>query len=466
MSCASRVSSPACHPRRLAAASTTRTRTKANQSAERRGNIGRVISDISRRLRCAATSDASRFPTTGIDASFDETFCIMDMGCEHTLRRLSGTESDVTALDELLKTAQFETNGEEWRDLLRRTIGADGSTETTTGPCTKHSIRATGVFDERDVLVGVCTSINYGAFGHLGNLVVSEKYRGRGVASMLVNDALFEFRDEKVRPWTFPKSRHTVCLCKTDTFLSQSKCKVAWLDASDMGLRMYENIGFEKRSLITQWSKEIKGGDAGEGKGNVRTVNTASTTDPATTLGGIAADQTTREEFAALNAMDTAVFGADRKTLLKAWFDTSPNEFCVVDKDTGYALAHTRGEVVYLGPWGFVDAGGGKRNATEREKFVADAIRKVEDDASRKGGVKKLVAYVPSPLGIQNGMTYPTFTASEGMDIALEKAGFTPGEITTRMAMCLEVLDGDVERQLREPGAPNETLAVASLDLG
>ena len=233
-----------------------------------------------------------------------------------------------------------------------------------------------------------------------------------------------------------------------------------------MGLRMYENIGFEKRSLITQWSKEIKGGDAGEGKGNVRTVNTASTTDPATTLGGIAADQTTREEFAALNAMDTAVFGADRKTLLKAWFDTSPNEFCVVDKDTGYALAHTRGDVVYLGPWGVVDAGGGKRNATEREKFVADAIRKVEDDASRKGGVKKLVAYVPSPLGIQNGMTYPTFTASEGMDIALEKAGFTPGEITTRMAMCLEVLDGDVERQLREPGAPNETLAVASLDLG
>lgn len=434
--------SAACFSRHVAGFSTRCTEAQANRRAYARREISPAI--FRRSVRCAADGGSSS-PTPQIEANFDETFCIVDRGCEHVLRRLTPSQADVSSLDRLLRTVQFETNSEEWLALLKNNVDpADSSLNQT------HSIDATGVFDENETLVGVCTSVTYQScgrsFGHLGNIVVDETYRKKGVASMLLTNALFSLREKKV-------------------FIS-------WLDASAMGQPLYRKMGFEPRSEVVEYRKEIHSGVTG-------TDGVTDDVDPC-----VRDDPRYAEDLAFAKSLDTTVFGADRTALLDAWRTASPGfSFCHVgDKKTGYALAHTRGDAVYLGPWGLVD-GDDIRGVNENEivKFIDDAIGEVEEKALRTLGVRKLIAYVPVSIirgsaGVLAGTddtpavdtSAPAFHAARVMAEALERIGFVASEATTRMARVERNVPTEAQPELRlkEPGYPDRTLTVASLDLG
>ena len=96
--------------------------------------------------------------------SFDEEFCIMDMGCGHVMRQLTGSPEDVAALDDLLSQVSFDASREEWLALL------NSSSSSATGVC----LGATGVFNADDDLIGLASTVVYadGRFGWCGNIVV------------------------------------------------------------------------------------------------------------------------------------------------------------------------------------------------------------------------------------------------------------------------------------------------------
>jgi GNAT superfamily N-acetyltransferase len=259
--------------------------------------------------------------------SFDEPFCISERGCDNTLRRLTASDADVDQLDALLETVRFDANKEEWLTLLRL-----------------NSVVATGVFDARGALVGVATCSRYRAigdrrfsdgdgededdeatrpekavetFGWLGNVVVDASFRGRGVARALLRAALEDL----------------------------GAANAAWLDASDMGMPLYEKAGFEPRSRVVEWRATVsadffvgeedapKDGDAFFSRREEE-------------------DAGELNDFDALARLDASVFGADREQLLRAWLASAPKGACFLDESAGYALAHKRGNATYLGPWG------------------------------------------------------------------------------------------------------------------
>ena len=165
------------------------------------------------------------------ELSFDEPFCISERGCDNLLRRLTASDADVDQLDALLETVRFDANKDEWLTLLRL-----------------DDVFATGVFDDTGALIGVSTCVRYdeyrgpeaepgsnephSTFGWCGNVVVDARFRGRGVARTLLRAALEDVGADGA----------------------------AWLDASDMGISLYEKAGFEPRSRVARWTMDVPSG--------------------------------------------------------------------------------------------------------------------------------------------------------------------------------------------------------------
>jgi len=393
--------------------------------------------------------------------SFDEPFCISERGCDNTLRRLTASDADVDQLDALLETVRFDANKEEWLTLLRL-----------------DSVVATGVFDARGALVGVATCSRYRAigdrrfsdgdgegeddersdanekavetFGWLGNVVVDASFRGRGVARALLRAALEDL----------------------------GAANAAWLDASDMGMPLYEKAGFEPRSRVVEWRATVRAEeDAGEKND----------------FDAFGVDVSSADVFGALARLDASVFGADRAQLLRAWLASAPKGACFLDESAGYALAHKRGNATYLGPWGLAEdvvlasENLEKESARRRkaEAFVDAAVRRAVAAAARDARANgeadaRVVAYVPEPLAAERGADVGaaglpavdsssvknagTFSAGALMSDALARFGFERGDATTRMVRRDPACGGP--RAITEPGCPERALTVASLDLG
>jgi GNAT superfamily N-acetyltransferase len=167
--------------------------------------------------RCSVSWSSGDSP----ELSFDEPFCISERGCDNLLRRLTASDADVDQLDALLETVRFDANKDEWLTLLRL-----------------DDVFATGVFDDTGALIGVSTCVRYDeknvekTFGWCGNVVVDASLRGRGVARKLLRAALEDVGADGA----------------------------AWLDASDMGISLYEKAGFEPRSRVVRWTKDVPSG--------------------------------------------------------------------------------------------------------------------------------------------------------------------------------------------------------------
>jgi len=422
----------------------------SSPQARRRGACraprgARRLGTISARRRTSASNgtDECEASWSGGDTSAalssDETFCILDHGCEHLVRRLKPNTRDVDALEELLKTVGFDANKREWLNLLE-----------------SPAIFATGVFTARGRLIGIATASKYEdvgtsrnatttdasrngfgtsetetfernasqprahhPFGWCGNVVVDADYRGRGVAGALLRAALEDIGTNAT----------------------------AWLDASDMGKPLYEKAGFVARSRIVTWRRPAVPGEA-----------------PEANRSGL----DSRIGFEAAARTDAAVFGADRTGLLKIWYETEPPSVCSFDGEVGYAFAHRRGDVLYLGPWGLVEGIDPAGEAAAR--FVDAALRRAIRGAASEERVSALAAYVPEPLDEERtepsvSGTRASFPAGAAMALALERFGFERVSTAERMARFPNPeRGGDVPRI--EPGRPERALAVASLDLG
>lgn len=390
------------------------------------------------------------------ELSFDEPFCISERGCDNLLRRLTASDADVDQLDALLETVRFDANKDEWLTLLRL-----------------DDVFASGVFDDTGALIGVSTCVRYdeyrgpeaepgsnephSTFGWCGNVVVDASFRGRGVARTLLRAALEDVGADGA----------------------------AWLDASDMGISLYEKAGFEPRSRVARWTMDVPSDLPPDAR--VRPFDNAAFDDAA--FDDDANDETLRvvrtdEEngaFGAAARMDAEVFGADREAFLRAWVASAPPGASCMDERVGYALAHRRGNATYLGPWGLAPETRTRANARARNKeteaFVDAAVRRAvaaaaRDARARGEATALVVAYVPEPLaGHERGeglsrssVCQDAFAAGALMSEALARRGFARGDATTRMARRDPACGG--ARAIAEPGSPDRALTVASLDLG
>lgn len=382
------------------------------------------------------------------ELSFDEPFCISERGCDNLLRRLTASDADVDQLDALLETVRFDANKDEWLTLLRL-----------------DDVFATGVFDDTGALIGVSTCVRYdefrgpeaepgsnephSTFGWCGNVVVDASFRGRGVARTLLRAALEDVGGDGA----------------------------AWLDASDMGISLYEKAGFEPRSRVVRWTMDVPSGrataDARETPGDDADFTEKN-------LRVVRADEE-NGAFGAAARMDAEVFGADREAFLRAWVASAPPGASCMDERVGYALAHRRGNATYLGPWGLAPETRTRANARARNKeteaFVDAAVRRAvaaaaRDARARGEATALVVAYVPEPLaGRERGeglsrssVCQDAFAAGALMSEALARRGFARGDATTRMARRDPECGG--ARAIAEPGSPDRALTVASLDLG
>ena len=393
------------------------------------------------------------------ELSFDEPFCISERGCDNLLRRLTASDADVDQLDALLETVRFDANKDEWLTLLRL-----------------DDVFATGVFDDTGALIGVSTCVRYdefrgpeaepgsnephSTFGWCGNVVVDASFRGRGVARTLLRAALEDVGADGA----------------------------AWLDASDMGISLYEKAGFEPRSRVVRWTKDVPSGlpdgmsreTPGDAPARFGTAFDDDENDANENLRVVRADEE-NGAFGAAARMDAEVFGADREAFLRAWVASAPPGASCLDERVGYALAHRRGNATYLGPWGLAPETRTRANARARNKeteaFVDAAVRHAvaaaaRDARARGEATALVVAYVPEPLaGHERGeglsrssVCQDAFAAGAMMSEALARRGFARRDTTTRMARRDPACGG--ARAIAEPGSPDRALTVASLDLG
>lgn len=147
---------------------------------------------------------------------------------------------------------------------------------------------------------GFVTSIKYSGSGWIGNLIVPEKLRGKGVGTALMK--------------------------KTLAVLSDAGAETVWLTASRSGKPIYEALGFAAVDVVNRWVGEGLGGKA-----------------PA------------REPFsrAEILAIDQAGWGVRRDAIIDAVVERGR----VLATRGAFLVSQPCADGIQLGPWGGTDEG-------------------------------------------------------------------------------------------------------------
>ena len=182
------------------------------------------------------------------------------------------TLADMPGLMELKRAAGWNQTEKDWARYLR--LAPDGC----------FGIEAEGV------LAASATVMCYGAdLAWIGMVLTMPAFRGRGFARALLEACVRHAGDRAIR-----------------------------LDASDMGLPLYESLGFVGECPIERWRR----------------------------IPGPAPDQPAVDPLEIDVAYDASVFGTDRSTLL---FDLATEGGASVQG--GYAFARPGSNAAFLGPW-------------------------------------------------------------------------------------------------------------------
>lgn len=157
------------------------------------------------------------------------------------------------------------------------------------------------VFREDGLPAGFVTSVKYDRSGWIGNLIVREGLRGRGIGAALMKKAL--------------------------AALAEAGTETVWLTASQDGKPMYERLGFAEMDTVFRWSGSGSGGDAPEEK----TV-----------------------DYEDVMILDRAGWGDVRDLLIRAVGERGR----LLGGRDGFLFRQACGEAVQLGPWGGIHAEG------------------------------------------------------------------------------------------------------------
>lgn len=170
------------------------------------------------------------------------------------------------------------------------------------------STSARGCFcavEESGAAIGFVTSIRHTRSGWIGNLIVAERYRGRGVGNMLFQRALQE-------------------LCAMGA-------RTVWLTASAMGKKLYERQGFRRIDSIQRWCSSPP---------RTRLIRPGSR------------ERSERTSRAARTSLDCLGWGDRRSALLKATVERGE----VMELNRGFVAIQPVGDGILLGPFAARDA--------------------------------------------------------------------------------------------------------------
>ena len=154
---------------------------------------------------------------------------------------------------------------------------------------------------EKGVTVGYVTAIRHGFSGWVGNLIVRPGFRGKGVGSILMGQAL--------------------------AVLASAGAETVWLTASRQGKPIYERLGFVVVDVINRWV----------GKGLWNGVGRRH--------GG---------DLSAIIETDRAGWGDRREHLLAASLERGS----LYGADDAFLVSQPCGDAVQFGPWGGSGASG------------------------------------------------------------------------------------------------------------
>ncbi|MBI3829065.1 MAG: GNAT family N-acetyltransferase [Planctomycetes bacterium] len=206
------------------------------------------------------------------------------------------TPADIPGAQRLREIAKWNQTDEDWKNLL--------------------AFEPQGCFgvDMDGKLVGTATTTRFepktgtGSFGWIGMVLVDPEYRRHGIGSSLLKKCI--------------------------AYLQGVGVESVRLDATLMGKKVYDQLGFVDEYTLERWE-----GTAQKVPGGVR--------------GPWSMDPLKEQDLDALVAYDTPLFGANRKEILAAWLKGWP-ELAVVARDAkkiyGYALARRGVNFHQLGP--------------------------------------------------------------------------------------------------------------------
>jgi ribosomal protein S18 acetylase RimI-like enzyme len=152
--------------------------------------------------------------------------------------------------------------------------------------------------------IAFVTSLRHDKSGWIGNLIVAEEFRGKGLGETLFRKALEALQTSGV-----------------ETF---------WLTASKMGKSMYERYGFSSIDSIARWV----------GTGRQRHSSYSRKVESFTTVPTVI-------------SIDSHCWGDLREPLLAATMDRG----LVVREDSGFIVVQLCGEALQFGPFSALDSG-------------------------------------------------------------------------------------------------------------
>jgi ribosomal protein S18 acetylase RimI-like enzyme len=152
--------------------------------------------------------------------------------------------------------------------------------------------------------LGMCFGTAYHEFGFIGEFIVMENIRGKGIGTQLIKAAIENLQSRGI---------HNI-----------------YLDGVPNALSLYERLGFRKICGSLRMSGILDG----KAHSDIRKIQ--------------------KDDLDSIFSLDREVFGDDRSFFLRERLKNSPN-FCLVQEQdaaiTGFILAHAGREDISVGPW-------------------------------------------------------------------------------------------------------------------